>query len=293
MKITTVKNVLVALLVLAIATMTACNLAAPAQEGSTVEVVLDGIGGAKGNPGGIAGDTNVAWVRINVKLKSTGATTGSGDLTKDIHNVWHGKITVSDVGGLMTFEATAGNQDGTTGVYHVSWSGSAEKNVTGSGLSLTIPVTAGDNTRHIFYVNANSASDGWRYLEVAPIDQSTGIAWSNITGTAIGATAQGTAIGTGKANTTAIVGQSGCTAGAAKLCKAYTGSGYSDWFLPSKDELNAMYLKRATIGSFASAFYCSSSEDISTKMLIQYFSDGTQYSFNKSSSNRVRAVRAF
>ena len=57
--------------------------------------------------------------------------------------------------------------------------------------------------------------DGNNYLEVSPSDQSTGIAWSNIT-LLIGTT--GTAIGTGQANTTAIIGQSGFTAGAAKLC---------------------------------------------------------------------------
>jgi len=193
----------------------------------------------------------------------------------------------------MTFEATAGNQDGTTGVYHVSWAGSAEKNVTGSGLSLTIPVTAGDNTRHIFYVNANSASDGWRYLEVAPSDQSASSEWSNIPGTEIGATARGTAIGTGKANTTAIVCQSGCTVGAAKLCKAYTGSGYSDWFLPSKEELNAMYLKSGTIGSFAADWYWSSSEGSDYLAWGQDFTGGFQDYNYKGNGVLVRAVRAF
>lgn len=64
----------------------------------------------------------------------------------------------------------------------------------------------------IFYI------DGTIYYEAAPSDQSISHVWSNIDGTEIGATAQGTAIGTGQANTTAIIGQAGHTDSAAKLC---------------------------------------------------------------------------
>ena len=287
----TVKNVLMVLVVFAIATMTACNLATPADTGSSVEVVLDGIGGAGGARGTIA---DADWVRINVKLTADGVQKGSGDLTYTA-NAWRGKISVSET-GPMTFEATAGNQDGTTGVYHVSWAGSAEKNVTGSGLSLTIPVTAGDNTRHIFYVNANSASDGWRYLEAAPSDQSTGITW--ITGGATQTTTNGntaTAIGTGKANTAFMAAQAGYTGGAAKVCKDYAGGGYSDWFLPSKDELSAMYFKNAAIGGFAAMWYWSSSEYDASNAWIRGFGGGNTgiNVYYKYSTYYLRAVRAF
>lgn len=63
----------------------------------------------------------------------------------------------------------------------------------------------------IFYIDASTT-----YYEAAPSDQGTSKTWSNITTLASGAT--GTAIGTGQANTTAIVGQSGHTNSAAKLC---------------------------------------------------------------------------
>ena len=63
----------------------------------------------------------------------------------------------------------------------------------------------------IFYI------DGTIYYEAAPSDQSTGEVWSNVN-KEIGVTAQGEAIGTGQANTTAIIGQTDHTNSAAKLC---------------------------------------------------------------------------
>jgi len=59
---------------------------------------------------------------------------------------------------------------------------------------------------------------GNNYLEAAPSDQSATQRWSNVGATAIGATAQGTAIGTGQANTLAMISQIGHTDSAAKLC---------------------------------------------------------------------------
>lgn len=56
----------------------------------------------------------------------------------------------------------------------------------------------------------------YTYYEAAPSDQSTGIAWSNIDSVLIGTT--GTLVGTGSANTLAIIGQVGHTNSAAKLC---------------------------------------------------------------------------
>jgi len=103
---------------------------------------------------------------------------------------------------------------------------------------------------HIFY-DKGSYSNGWRYLEAAPASTEwTDNEWGSF-GTLIGGT--GTGIGTGKSNTTIIVNwlnnNSDDTLGdvtyktdrAAYLCDALTVGGYSDWFLPSKDELNLMY----------------------------------------------------
>jgi len=110
--------------------------------------------------------------------------------------------------------------------------------------------------------------------------------------------ATGTAIGTGQANTTAIVTIQGAGNYAAQLCNDLTVGGYNDWFLPSKDELDLMYenLHLEGFGDFADALYWSSSEYDAydaNYALVKYFVDGGQGYDNKDDTNRVRAVRAF
>jgi hypothetical protein len=139
----------------------------------------------------------------------------------------------------------------------------------------------------VFYVT----DGGIHGLEAAPSDQSTSQAWSNIDYKSIGTT--GTAIGTGSDNTYAIIGQDGHNGSAAQVCRDYNGGGLTDWFLPSKDELNQLYLQKDTVGGFAAGSYWSSSELDSNGAWVQTFSNGGQYGTHKSSNLRVRAVRAF
>jgi len=144
----------------------------------------------------------------------------------------------------------------------------------------------------IFYDKGNS-SGGWRYLEAAPEDQSEGAEWGCYKKIIPGE--QGPAVGSGKGNTQEIV--KGCkeTNIAAKIAVEYKGGGKSDWFLPSKDELNALYnnLHKIGIGGFASYGYWSSTEDKANHAWYHGFSTGSQNSFNKYNSSRVRAIRAF
>ncbi len=135
-------------------------------------------------------------------------------------------------------------------------------------------------------------------LIAATGDQSTGIAWSNITAVEIGAAAQGIALGTGPTNTAAIIGQAGHTGGAAKVCENYlvtvASVTYSDWFLPSKDELYKLYLNKVAIGGFANdGRYWSSSEGDADLAWYQVFSAGSQGRNYKYRAYRVRAVRDF
>ncbi|PQB07937.1 hypothetical protein BST83_12855 [Polaribacter filamentus] len=151
----------------------------------------------------------------------------------------------------------------------------------------------------VFWVDPTDNTHG---LVCAIEDQSVGIQWYNGSNTTTGATA--TAIGTGSANTTAIIANQGAveTAYAAGLARAYRGGGYTDWFLPSKDELNEMYQNMATINSTAAAnggsafstnYYWSSTEFALNFALLQYFYNGFQNYNNKNVTYYVRAVRAF
>ena len=129
-------------------------------------------------------------------------------------------------------------------------------------------------------------------LIAAPADQSTGIRWHNGSNTTTGATA--TALGTGNANTNTIISQQGAGSYAAQLCADLVLGGYSDWYLPSKDELNKVYIANTAIGGFESQYYWSSSEFDTNNAWMHYFYNGYQGGYGKVSSFiHVRAVRAF
>ncbi|MCF8297269.1 MAG: DUF1566 domain-containing protein [Saprospiraceae bacterium] len=128
-------------------------------------------------------------------------------------------------------------------------------------------------------------------LIAAPSDQSTGIIWYNGTWVTTGATA--TAIGTGNANTNSIVSVQGTGSYAAKLCYDLVLNSYSDWYLPSKDELNKLYLNQTAIGGFTGGFYWSSTENSSDYAWGQAFNNGTQGITTKYYTEHVRAIRAF
>jgi hypothetical protein len=151
----------------------------------------------------------------------------------------------------------------------------------------------------VFWVDGNGGG-----LVCAIKDQSDGIQWYNGNHITTGAT--GIDIGTGSANTTAIIASQGAieTAYAAGLARAYDGGGYTDWFLPSKDELHQMRLNQGTINSTAqanfgsnfitAAYYRSSSEADNSNAWVQYFSNGARGFYSKENEHyRMRAVRAF
>ena len=145
----------------------------------------------------------------------------------------------------------------------------------------------------IFYLDGNGGG-----LISSPSDQSSDAEWGCY-GANTGA--DGTAIGTGNQNTIDI--EAGCTtsATAADICANLALGGYSDWFLPSKDELYEMYLNigqgspLGNIGNFANDNYWSSSEIGSVVAWDQDFDpdDPDQGISSKLGPLYVRAVRAF
>ncbi|MGM0650606.1 MAG: DUF1566 domain-containing protein, partial [Bacteroidota bacterium] len=80
----------------------------------------------------------------------------------------------------------------------------------------------------------------------------------------------------GQANTDSIVNVFGAGSYAAYMCDTMTAYGYDDWYLPSKDELNAIYEQKDTLGSFEKYYdYWSSTEADENNVWVQNFSDGT------------------
>lgn len=146
----------------------------------------------------------------------------------------------------------------------------------------------------VFYVY-----DGGQHgLIAATTDQSTGIRWYGGTSTSTRARADG--IAAGLKNTAIIIANQGPIDGnafAATVCNEYSvtvgGVTYGDWYLPSKYELNLLYLQKTVVGGFASSGYWSSTELGNDYAWWQYFYNGYQFYTNKSNPNYVRAVRAF
>jgi hypothetical protein len=150
----------------------------------------------------------------------------------------------------------------------------------------------------IFY-DKGIVSNGWRYLEAAPAGTEFRAEWGaggkDLSGTSA-------AVGSGKRNTEIIVEylrRIGASGRAAQLCDELTvgnNNAFDDWFLPSKDELNLMYLnlKQKGLGGFSDDYYWSSSQDGTYYSWLQRFSDGIRVSgYDKNNTYSVRAVRAF
>ncbi len=149
---------------------------------------------------------------------------------------------------------------------------------------------AGDIVQGGLYTFTNS---GYAYI-TAEADQSTSAEWG-CRGTDIdGATPDG--IGQGILNTAAIVATCATAGIAARLADQLVLNGFSDWFLPSLEELNEVYanLASAGLGSFANHTYWSSTQADATQASTVDMNNGNANDHNKSQTNRhTRAMRRF
>lgn len=271
-------------------------------------VVLVFITGCSGTPPAVP-------IIDSVTYNGNGSTAGT--VPVDPLSPYEYGVTVTvlgNTGGLTRIN------DGGTSYYFTGWNTKADGSGTNQAEGFTFTMGASNVTLYaqwtpyvlrdigpagglIFYDNgsyipATATVPSWRYLEAALGDQSTGAPWgcfgTSITGT------NGLEVGTGEQNTLDI--ETGCaTAGiAARLCTSYEGGGCTDWFLPSKDELNLMYqnLKLFGYGVFVFYYYWSSSENdgflvSALEAWIQNFNTGAQDYGIKKHTYMVRAVRAF
>jgi hypothetical protein len=129
----------------------------------------------------------------------------------------------------------------------------------------------------------------------ATADYSVRIIWNN--GSNITTVATATALGTGLSNTNAIIAAQGAGSYAASVARNHNGGGYTDWHLPSKNELEKLIINKNAIGGFvtsgSTAWYYSSSESASDKAWLIYAVDGTWYANPKQETWNVRPIRFF
>ncbi|HBC78587.1 MAG TPA: hypothetical protein DEO60_09775 [Bacteroidales bacterium] len=142
---------------------------------------------------------------------------------------------------------------------------------------------------YIFYIDET----GEHGLVCAPSDQSMNAPWAWGSPAPAGATDR--AVGTGYKNTADIV--LGCPEEgiAARLCRDLEMDGYSDWFLPSVNELFLMYtnLHLKGSGNFKDGFYWSSTQDKYGAWVVSFLYGSKSNQNRNKNEIRTRAVRAF
>jgi hypothetical protein len=197
--------------------------------------------------------------------------------------------TINGSGGMGSFTSTMTNLSVNTLYYVRAYATNAAGTAYGNQVSFTtllygIGQSYGGGI--IFYVDGT----GLAGLISSTSDQGI-VPWgcfqTSIPGTS-------TALGTGQTNTTAIV--NGCSeAGiAARICDDLVLNGYSDWYLPSKDELSQMSSQQSLIGNITYGDnYWSSSEESGFGAWTIQLNPGSQGYTNKSISRHVRAIRSF
>nr|WP_319472854.1 hypothetical protein [uncultured Sphaerochaeta sp.] len=138
----------------------------------------------------------------------------------------------------------------------------------------------------VFYCDTEGLYEGWTYLEGAPEDLSTTMPWSNIDNVLVGTSRE---IGTGAANTAAIIAQAGHTSSAAYASTKYYKNGFKDWFLPSVNELEAFVANNTDFAeSVESLWHWSSTEN--TYFSVFFRSSKTT---KKYYNFAVRPIRSF
>ena len=149
---------------------------------------------------------------------------------------------------------------------------------------------AGDFVQGGLYTFTDS---GYAYITAA-MDQSSNAPWG-CEGTDIAGTVG--SIGTGPANTALIVANCATAGIAARLADQLVLNSFSDWFLPSLEELAMMWPELVSdgLGSFANHTYWSSTQASDTQAFTVDMNNGNQGTHSKgNTSNRyTRAMRRF
>jgi hypothetical protein len=256
----------------------------------------------------------------DAKISAVAGSKVMGNITGNAGNV-SGTVAVANGGTGAT--TLASNQvllgNGTSAIQTVA-PGTSGNVLMSNGTTWVSSSNTSDNTTHtvgesygggiIFYVY-----DGGKHgLIAATSDQSSDISWDVSSSNETRARANG--IGAGIKNTTMIISSEISQRKysffndrwsyngedfAATICNEYfksetvnsLESTYGDWYLPSKYELNLLYLKRNVVGNFAADKYWSSTEYDEDKSWSINFNTSSVSAEDKNSKTRVRAIRNF
>jgi hypothetical protein len=198
---------------------------------------------------------------------------------------WNARV-ATDTSSLNSILISAGGT-GSTVDQNITWATNTNSVFINSGATVyTIGQAALGGV--IAYINGGG-STGTSGLVSATSDQSAAIDWGCM-GTSI---TTSSAIGSGAANTAAILAGCATRPIAASVAAAHTGGGYTDWYLPSLGELAQVYNNRTAIGNFFPGNWWSSTQNDASNANYIFFLNGNQTNQQKSSSFRVRAVRSF
>jgi hypothetical protein len=156
----------------------------------------------------------------------------------------------------------------------------------------------------IFYIDEESKFENFDYLESAPSScEGKEKLWALTAEDLASAVKvvsgwEADSIGLGQESTNAMLGVSKNfydSKTASGFADALECGGKSDWFVPSKSELDLMYQNLASkeIGEFSDGYYWSSSYYLAGRAWNRPFSDGVSFDGNKDGNFAVRPIRAF
>jgi hypothetical protein len=258
-----------------------------------IGTTLGTVGATTAVVSGVISSTNARTTSIGV-IYSTDSNFGTYSTSSTQSNVAAGThaISLSGLTASTTYHAKAfiTNKAGTSYGPAVSFT------------TTTPPIEVGNSYGGglVFYI-FQSGDPGYvagetHGLIASSSDLSTYTDWKNNGGFTDIAT--GTGIGTGLANTNAIISSHGSSATyAAGFARAYNGGGYTDWYLPSRDELYKMHISIGqganNIANMRSETYWSSSQSDSYQAYYMFAQNGNITTIWKDWGKAVRAIRTF
>lgn len=251
---------------------------------SGTQILQNHVNAIKAAGGEVVKESDGSVFKINYNGKEIWIYVNSNTYSSDLDNYGIMSIETGTLNQEIGAQGTSGST-GTTGTQGQMSSGDFPLHMIGEQYGGGI----------VFYVYDN----GLHGLIASSADQSTGIRWYGGSEAVTRAKANG--IGAGKANTAIIISNQGFVDGAefaASICNEYSfyvnGITYGDWYLPSKFELNLLYLQKTIVGNFADVVYWSSCEENSSNAWCQSFLSGIPGSSSKGRpSVHVRAIRSF